>query len=110
MRESNGRYKKKQRVVVILTRILLFVLFLWGVAVIFGPIKPKIDRTEVVHTQDSQTDICMENESCKAKIENLAAQTLLKQEIDTLTREYETKLAELEGKLEQKRQEELSLQ
>lgn len=106
MRELNGRYKRKSKARVILNWIIIALVMV----IVISLVVPKTDRTEVLDTKNTQTDICIENESCKAKIENLAAQTLLKQEIETLTKEYESKLAELEVKLEQKRQEEMSLQ
>lgn len=61
-------------------------------------------------TNTSQTELCMKDERCKAKVENFAAQTNLQKEIDRTKAEYEAKMREYNAGMEKLRSEELSFQ
>lgn len=59
---------------------------------------------------NGQMEECLKNDFCQKKVENLAAQTLLQQQMDAVKAEYDTKIKALETQLEEKRKEELSFQ
>lgn len=105
-RNQLGQYRKKSKAKVVLNWIILL-------GVIGGAIKiytalPKEVKPEIVNT--TQTELCMKDERCKAKVENFAAQTNLQKEIDRTKAEYEAKMREYNAGMEKLRSEELSLQ
>lgn len=108
---GTNQHKSKRKVKVLFRWIIVLAVIVaiakYGV---LNPVKHVIDqysaKTEVT---SQQKDICAGSAACQAKIENLAAQTLLQEEIKKVRNEYEAKLADLEGRLAEKKAEALSL-
>lgn len=97
-------------------RVLFYWLIVIGIVIaiskygVVKPIKHLIDQYNAkTETVSKQKDICEGDAGCQAKIENLAAQTLLQNQIKQVRNEYEAKLADLEGRLAEKKAEALSL-
>lgn len=86
-----------------------FFFFLFFLVVAFAFSLQGIYEKEPEKQQSSEIDTIMDREDFKRRMENQAEQIYLNEEIVRVKSEYDTKLNELETRLEAVRQEELSL-